>query len=123
MSHNAPVFTVVLPWVRMGHTEDFVRETLENSGLGKISNAKWLAKQGAPSEGFYEVTIDFQTFPNEELKRFLENGGVIKIFFNHKNFWKIGAAVCPPRQDTIEQILIPHLEFPLRVHSVYTNPK
>ena len=122
MSQPSSTFSVVLPWVRMGHTEDFVRETLEHSGLGKISDTNWVAKQGVPSEGFYEVTIDFQTFPNKEVKEFLENRGVIKIFFNKKNFWKIKAAVCPSRQDPTAHILIPHLEFPLRVHSVYPNP-
>ena len=121
-SHSSPVFTVVLPYVRKGHTKEFIIDTLIKSGLGSIQNTMLLEKAADLYGWFYEVTVEFKTFPNEELKVFLENGGVIKIFFNKKNFWKIKASVCPPRQEPTAPILVPHLELPLRVHSVYPIP-
>ena len=122
VSNVASVFTVVLPWVRVGHTDKFIRDILTKSGLGDILDMKRSLKEGDSYDGFYEVTIGFNTFPNLELKEFLENAGVIKVFFNQKNFWKIRATVCPPRQDPKAPILVPHLEFPLRVHSVFPSP-
>ena len=81
VSNEASVFTVVLPWVRVGHTDKFIRDILTKSGLGDILDMKRSLKEGDLYDGFYEVTISFKTFPNLELKEFLENAGVIKIFF------------------------------------------
>ena len=121
ISGEAQAFTVVLPWVRKGHTEDFLCGTLTKSGLGTIQNTKWTQKAAELYGWFYEVEVEFKTFPHQEVKEFLENAGVIKVFFNQKNFWKIRAKEQLPRPNPKAPILIPHMEFPLRVHSVYTH--
>ena len=115
------VFSVVLPWVNPGHQEGFLRETFEKSGWGEILKVDWsLRKHSTSGREFFVVYIHFGTFPNAEWKNFLANGGELKVFFNPRNFWKVRASRWSPRPPA--PVFVPHVEFPVRVHSVHPVP-
>ena len=110
------VFSAVLPWVNPGHKEDFLRETLEKSGWGRILKVDWSLRRNARGREFFVVYVHFGSFPNAEWRKFLEEGGELKVYFNPRNFWKVRASRWRPRAP--EPVFVPHVEFPVRVHSV-----
>lgn len=111
------VFSAVLPWVNPGHHEEFLRETLEKSGWGRILKVDWSLRRNARGREFFVVYVHFGTFPNEQWRKFLEDGGELKVYFNPRNFWKVRASRWKPRQPPV---FVPHVEFPVGVHAV--NP-
>lgn len=121
MASNGPVpagtvFSAVLPWVNPGHRELFLRETLEKSGWGSILKVDWSLRKNSTGREFFVVYVHFGTFPNQEWRKFLEEGGELKVFFNPRNFWKVRASRWRPRAPA--PVFVPHVEFPVRVHSV-----
>lgn len=122
MASNGPVpsgtvFSAVLPWVNPGHQEAFVRDTLEKSGWGSILKVDWSLRQNKTGREFFVVYVHFGTFPNGEWRKFLEDGGELKVYFNPRNFWKVRASRWRPRAPA--PVFVPHVEFPVRVHSVH----
>ena len=124
MASNGPVpagtvFSAVLPWVNPGHRELFLRETLEKSGWGSILKVDWSLRKNNTGREFFVVYVHFGTFPNQEWRKFLEEGGELKVFFNPRNFWKVRASRWRPRPQPPAPVFVPHVEFPVRVHSVH----
>ena len=125
MASNGPVpagtvFSAVLPWVNPGHRELFLRETLEKSGWGSILKVDWSLRKNNTGREFFVVYVHFGTFPNQEWRKFLEEGGELKVFFNPRNFWKVRASRWRPRPPA--PVFVPHVEFPVRVHAVNVPP-
>ena len=118
---SGTVFSAVLPWVNPGHQEGFLRETLETSGWGSILKVDWSLRKNANGREFFVVYVHFGTFPNAAWRKFLEGGGELKVYFNPRNFWKVRASRWKPRPAPVERVFVPHVEFPVHVHSVATH--
>ena len=106
------VFSAVIPWVDTRHTEDFVRSTFEMSGWGSIMKVDWSLRRNNAGREFYVVYIHFGTFPNTEWRKFLDEGGELKVFFSPTSFWKVRASRWKPRAPAPVPVFIPRVEFP-----------
>lgn len=108
MSHES-VFIIEISYVEAESYDSYI---IEKYGWGDILNIVWILKGVCNGKEFYNIYVHFKSFKDIELKRYLENGGEVKINYNSDDFWTVKVSRFSPKnigfsppQDDVDSLI------------------